>query len=248
MARYGLALVLCLLATLLAFLVRHLLAAPNLTLIYVLPVVISATLYGWGPSLFSVVLGVGLFDFFFTQPYFSLRIANASDIWAAALLLVVAAIVTSVAAESRRRALEANRAADQAQALQALAHVVIEDRPESEILRAAAAALHRIFAAPTAVFVERAGRLEVAATAGGARIAASDEDAARGALASHLAARGETYPYERTFFDLWPVSTPTGCRIVLAVDFAHAQEERPAAPERFTDVVGAYLAAAFATA
>jgi hypothetical protein len=124
---------------------------------------------------------------------------------------------------------------------------VIEGRPEGEILNAAATALQRIFAAPTAIFVERAGRLQVGATAGGARIGPADQQAARRALASHLATRGETYPNDQTYFDVWPVSTPAGGRFVLAVDFAHAGEERPAAPDRFADVVGAYLAAAFAT-
>ena len=50
-AQYGLALVFVALATGLAFLVQHLISAPNVTLIYVLPVIISATLFGWGPSL-----------------------------------------------------------------------------------------------------------------------------------------------------------------------------------------------------
>src|SRR5262245_4641259 len=43
-AQYGLALVFVALATGLAFLVQHLISTPNVTLIYVLPVIISATL------------------------------------------------------------------------------------------------------------------------------------------------------------------------------------------------------------
>src|SRR5262245_13986268 len=70
-AQYGLALVLVALATGLAFLVQHLISAPNVTLIYVLPVIISATLFGWGPSLLTVAVGVVAFDFFFTEPYYS---------------------------------------------------------------------------------------------------------------------------------------------------------------------------------
>ena len=43
----------------------------------------------------------------------------------------------------RRRAMEAHEAAERAQALQALAHTVIEGRSRSQILQAAATALHR---------------------------------------------------------------------------------------------------------
>ena len=139
-AQYGLALVFVAVATGLAFLVQHLISAPNVTLIYVLPVIISATLFGWGPSLLAVAVGVVAFDFFFTEPYYSLRMTNPSEIWAAVLLFVIASIVTSVAAQSRRRAMEAREAAEQAQALQALAHTVIEGRSQSQILQAAATA------------------------------------------------------------------------------------------------------------
>ncbi|HUN97144.1 MAG TPA: DUF4118 domain-containing protein [Bradyrhizobium sp.] len=97
------------LATGLAFLAQRLISAPNVTLIYVLPVIISATLFGWDPSLLTVVVGVVAFDFFFTEPYYSLTITSPSDIWAAVVLFVIASIVTSVAAESRRRAMEAEQ-------------------------------------------------------------------------------------------------------------------------------------------
>ncbi|HEV2532874.1 DUF4118 domain-containing protein [Phenylobacterium sp.] len=245
---YLLALTLVAMATLLAFVVENLIAAPNLTLIFVLPVIIAATGFGWGPALVAAAGGVLAFDFFFTEPRYSFRIASASDLWAAALLLVIAAIVSTVAAEARRRALETARAAEQAQALQGLAHLVIEARPAGEIVQAAADALTQIFHAPAAIFLERGGRLEAVAKAGGATITGDVAEAAEGALRSHLATRSETYPYDRSPFDLWPVQTPGGRRYVLGVDFTHGERERPATPQRFVDVVSGYLAAAPAKA
>jgi hypothetical protein len=40
------------------------------------------------------------------------------------------------------------------------------------------------------------------------------------------------------------VTTPGECRLVVGVDFVHADEDRPRAPEQFVDVVAGYLAAA----
>jgi two-component system sensor histidine kinase KdpD len=245
-AQYGLSILLVGLAALLAFVVQHLIAAPNLTLIFVLPVVVAATAFGWGPALVAAVAGVLAFDFLFTRPYYSFRITEASEIWAAALLLVIGAIVSSVAADARRRAIEANRAAEQAQALQALAHVVIEDRPRDEVLRAAATTLNRLFRAPAVVFLEEKGAFGAAAMAGAPTITPAEEEAAKGALDAHLATRSETYPFDRSEFDFWPVTTPAGCRCVVGVDFTKADGGRPPAPERWVDVVRGYLAAAFA--
>ena len=244
--QYGLALVFVALATGLAFLVQHLISAPNVTLIYVLPVIISATLFGWGPSLLAVAVGVVAFDFFFTEPYYSLTITSPSDIWAAVLLFVIASIVTSVAAQSRGWAMEAREAAERAQALQALAHTVIEGRPQSQILQAAATALHRIFRAPAAILMQRENRIDAVATAGSAQITKADLEAARGALSSHENTRGDTYPYVGAYFDFWPISTPAGCNCVLGVDFAHAARERPDSPEQIIEVIAAYVATAFA--
>jgi K+-sensing histidine kinase KdpD len=241
-APYLLSLGLVALATVLAFVVENLIAAPNLTLIFVLPVVIAATGFGWGPALLAAAGGVLSFDFF-TEPRYSFRIASASDIWAAALLLIIAAIVSTVAAESRRRALLAARAADQAQALQGLAHVVIEARPQGEIVQAAAKALHRIFQAPAVIFEVGDGGLAPTALAGSPTITAEVTEAAEGALATQLPIRSEAYPYDHSPFDLWPVQTPAGARYVLGVDFTQSSRERPAAPQRFVDVVGGYLAA-----
>jgi K+-sensing histidine kinase KdpD len=243
-ARYGSSLLLVAIATVLAFIVDHVIAAPNLTLIFVVPVVIAATAFGWGPALLTVAASVLAFDFFFTEPFYSFRIASPSDLWAAALLLVIAAIVSTIAAESRRRAVEARRAADQAQALQTLANVVIQSRPQSEVLDAAATALSRIFRAPAVVFMQKAGAFAPVATAGEGKITAAEAEAAKGSWDSRLAVRAETYPYDRSTFDFWPVATPKDRSCVIGVAFGQSGRDRPPAPERFVEIVGAYLAAA----
>lgn len=246
LARYGASLVLVGAATLLAFVVEHLIAAPNLTLIFVLPVVIAATLLGWGPALLAVAASVLAFDFFFTQPYFSFAIANASDIWAATLLLITATIVSTVAGEARRRANESRRAASQAQALQRLAHVVIEGRRREEVVDAAADALHAVFDAPAAIFAVNARGVRLAASAGDAKITHADEEAAAGAVSDRVHTRAETYPYDQARFEFWPLTTAAGDSYALGVNFGATRADRPAAPEQWVDVVAAYLAAAHA--
>ena len=243
-AQYVTALLLVGAATLVDFVVKQLIGTPHLTLIYVVPVVAAATAFGWGPALAAVLASVLAFTYFFTQPYYSFRIDSPSDIWAAGLLMVIAAIVTTLAAESRGRALEARRAAAQAEALQRLAHAVIEARAPAEILQAATTALHQIFRAPAVIFLKDGERLRCVASAGRPDITPADEEAARGALEESLHTRGETYPYDQAEFEFWPVATPTGGPCVVGVDFTRADGGRPAKPEKFVDVVTAYLAIA----
>src|SRR3954447_15944143 len=105
-------------ATVGAILVDQVQAVPNLSLIFVLPVVIAAVSFGWGPALAAAVAGVVAYNFFLIEPRYTLRVADPANVWALALLLLTAAIVSAVAAQSRRRAIAAWKAADQALALQ----------------------------------------------------------------------------------------------------------------------------------
>lgn len=244
-ARYAASLVFVALAAGFALVVENRVGAPNLALFFVLPVIAAATAFGWGPSLIATVASVLAFDFLFTEPKYNLAIASASDAWATALLLVIAAIVSAVAAESRRRQLSAERAAEQAQALQTLAHAVIEAGPYPQILAAAATALNQIFRAPSVIFMQQGPVFRPVASAGGARITQAEEEAATGARDSGLISRAENYPFLESEFDFWPVASSQDGKWVLGVSFMNSGRSRPTAPDRFIEIVGAYLAAAF---
>lgn len=234
-------------ATIIAFVVDQLIAAPSLTLIFVLPVVIAATSFGWGPSLSAVAESVLLFDFFFTEPVYSFRITSPADMWDAGLLLLIAAIVSTVAAQARRRSIEARLAADRAEALHDLARLVVEAAPRAAVAEEAGAALSRIFKAPAVVLVERDERLEPLALAGGATLSAADSEAAGWTLANQVSTRAETFPFDTASFDFWPIRRATGPGIVLGVGLADGgDDDRPANPASYVELVGAYLAAGMA--
>jgi two-component system, OmpR family, sensor histidine kinase KdpD len=55
-------------ATFLGMTVFNLVPAASLSLIYLVAVMISAQLYGLWPAIFSSILGILAWDFFFTQP------------------------------------------------------------------------------------------------------------------------------------------------------------------------------------
>ena len=245
LARYGVSLIFVALATAVAFGAEQVAGAPNLSLIYVLPVIAAATVFGFGPSLAATVAGVLAFDYFFTEPKFSLEIARPTDIWAAAVLLVISIIVSALAAQSRRREQAAQRAAEQASALQNLAHVVIQSGSRDEIVAGAATALSRIFLAPSVIFIHGAGALRLAARAGGAEITPAEEEAAAGALEIGVHLRAETYPFMKSAYDFWPVVAGHDGGCVLGVGPRPAGYERPKDPDQFIEIVGAYLTVAF---
>jgi two-component system sensor histidine kinase KdpD len=243
---YALSLAMVAAATVVAFVVDNIVQTPNLSLVFVVPVIVAALRFGWGPAAASALVSVAIFDFLFVAPRMSFQVGSPTDLWALALLLVVAAIASTVGAQAHQRAIQARRAAEQAQALHALAHTVIKGAPANDLLQTAARALGQIFDAPAVVLAEQAGKLAPAAAGRGATLAPADHEAAQWALANDKATRADTYPFDQAAFDFWPVQTPANRRLVLGVKLAGGSEGRPTDADLQVELVAAYLAAAMA--
>ena len=74
----------------------------NMALALVVPVLIAGVVGGRWAGALSAGVAVLCFDFFFTQPYLSLRIASGNDIASAVVLVMVALISAEVGIRSRR--------------------------------------------------------------------------------------------------------------------------------------------------
>jgi two-component system sensor histidine kinase KdpD len=241
---YALSLAMVAAATLAAVLVDQVQAVPNLSLVFVLPVVIAAVSFGWGPALAAAVAGLLAFNFFLIAPRYSLNVADPSNLWALILLLIVAAIVSAVAAQSRRRAMEAWNAADQATALQMLAQGLVAAKGDASAAEACVQALARLFQASAVVLLQGETDLAIAARAGGGGLGAADHEAAGWALAARTPTRGGAYPVEGAAYDFWPIVTPQRRQAVIGVAISLGEDGRPANPERLVEIVGGYLAVA----
>jgi K+-sensing histidine kinase KdpD len=70
---------------------------PNLSLVFVVPVIVAGVSLGLDPSLCSAILGALAFNVFLTEPRYSLTVDDPTNIWAIALLFVVGLITSGVA-------------------------------------------------------------------------------------------------------------------------------------------------------
>jgi two-component system sensor histidine kinase KdpD len=100
-------------ATFLGLTVFNLVPAASLSLIYLIAVMISAQLYGLWPAILSSILGILAWDFFFTQPYFSLELASERDVFTLIFFMITALIMSGMTAvvkhQNKQLALLANR-------------------------------------------------------------------------------------------------------------------------------------------
>ena len=242
--RYVLSILMTAAATVVAVVVDQQVRIPNLSLIFVLPVVMSAISFGWRPALAAAAASVLAVNYFLVEPRYTLSVADPANVWALALLLLVAAIVSTLAAQARRQALEGRAAADRARALQSMARAMAGAVDRRAIALAAAQTLNRMFAAPVVILIEEDGELGIAAEAGGAVLSAADQETARWVAASRLPTLAGVYPADDAAFDFWPVVTPQRRQCAIGIRFDGLEDGRPEAPERMVEIVGGYLSVA----
>jgi K+-sensing histidine kinase KdpD len=238
--RYLAAIAMTALATVVAVGADSKVTIPNLSLVFVVPVIVAGVSLGLGPSLCSAVLGALAFNFFLTEPRYSLAVDDPANIWAIGLLFVVGLIVSGVAFTSHRRAAEAALLRRQATVLQGYSHDVVAADNVKAIVSITSQALAALFQVPVVVMLVTEDGVVFLERVGGVEPQEAELEAARSSLATGTVARSGVYPNLASRFDFWPVQTAEGPNAVIGLAFD--PDERPSAPDAPVDIVVSVLA------
>jgi K+-sensing histidine kinase KdpD len=213
---------------------------PNLSLVFVVPVIIAGVSLGLGPSLCSAILGALAFNFFLTEPRYSLAVDDPANIWAIGLLFVVGLIVSGVAVTSRQRATEAALLRGQATLLQGYSRDVVAADNTNAIVSITSQALAALFQVPVVVMLVTEGRVVSVEQVGDVEPQEAEFEAARSSLETGTVVRTGVYPNLASRFDFWPVETDEGQNAVIGLAFD--LDERPSAPDALVNIVVRVLA------
>ena len=102
----------------------------NSSMLFLLPVLASAVLFGRGQAIFAAVASFFAYDFLFVEPHYTLTVSSGDEYVALGLLLVTGMITGQLAALLRQRALEAEAREKEAVVLYDVVRLMVE--PELE--------------------------------------------------------------------------------------------------------------------
>ena len=204
-------------ATVVAVGVDSKLTIPNLSLVFVVPVIIAGVSLGLGPSLCSAILGALAFNFFLTEPRYSLAVDDPANVWAIGLLFIVGLIVSGVAFTSHRRATEAALLRRQVIVLQGYSRDLVAADNTKAIVSITSQALAALFQVPVVVMLVTEGTVVSLERVGDLEPQKAELEAAQSSLATGTVVRGGIYPDLASRFDFWPVKTAKGqnCHFAL---------------------------------
>jgi two-component system sensor histidine kinase KdpD len=125
----------------------------NLTMIYLLGVVLAAVAFGRGPAVAAAVISVAVFDFVFVPPRFSFEVADTQYLVTFAVMLVVAVVIGTLTAWLRGQREEARDRERRTAALYRLSRDLAMRGTMEEVSAAAASCIGDVMEARTAVSI-----------------------------------------------------------------------------------------------
>lgn len=150
------ALLLIALATLAGLFIAPRWGGTAVALLYIPPVLVAALMLGLWPALVAATFSTLAYNFYFTEPYHTFRIANPADVVTVAVLFLVAAVTSRLAASIREQSRRADRFAARNATIAGLARQLLSCTGQQQICEVATRQLSALFGCQTTLVI-RAG-------------------------------------------------------------------------------------------
>ncbi|HEX9555286.1 MAG TPA: DUF4118 domain-containing protein, partial [Reyranella sp.] len=232
-------------ATGLGMLIDARIALPNISLAFVVPVLIAAARHGLVPSLWVSALSVLAYNFFFLPPLYEFTIHDPANVVALFFFMFVAIAASALAARTRSQTEAARREARTTAELYAFSRKIAGVVDLYDLLWIVVTHLARLLNAEIVILMPQEGRLESrAAFPPDSELNAADLAAARWSWdADHPTGRGtDTLPGGRWLFV--PIRTSRSPVGVIGVLSLKEGRELRASDRRLLEAVGNQAAVA----
>lgn len=141
----------------------HFNVLPDVSLLFLLSVLVPAIRFGIWPAVFASALAFLTYNFFFIDPLYTLTVARPRELLSLTAFLIIAVITAAIAGQSRERARMASEHAMMMRRLYEFTGKMSSIGPRISVVEAAAAEVRSIMGRNAILLVEQGGALEVAA-------------------------------------------------------------------------------------
>ena len=198
-------------ATLIGIGIDRVIPVPNVSLLFLMAVVVAAIRAGYGAALLAALLSGLAYNFFFIGPLYTFTIASPHEVFAFIVFLVAALLAGGLASRVREQAQTARARARAVQSLYDFAGKLSGTAKPEDVLWVAVAQLHTSFGRPAVVLTPRKGELSLAAAwPPDAELGVADMTAARWAFEHGEPAGQDTGTLPSSPYQFRPMMNPDG--------------------------------------
>ncbi len=148
------------LATAVGVAIDRTIVLPNISLVFVVPVMVAAARHGLVPSLWVAALATGCFNFFFLPPLYEFTIRDPANVVALFFFMLVAVLASALAARTRSQTEAARREARTTAELYAFSRKIAGVLELYDLLWIVVTHLARLLNAEIVILMPDDGRLE----------------------------------------------------------------------------------------
>lgn len=171
---YVASLVLVVFITITGWLIKSFISPANLVMLYLLAVVIIAFKRGLKPAIFTAVIGVIAFDFFFIPPHLTFRVSDTEYLITFAGMIIVGALISLLVARAREHANAAQIREKETGTLYALSQDLVVAVDVNSIVAAVAKHISGIFQWESVFFLPEGNELVMREASPGLHLDADD--------------------------------------------------------------------------
>ncbi|MBV9467747.1 MAG: sensor histidine kinase KdpD, partial [Abitibacteriaceae bacterium] len=148
------------LCTLVAWAMHRTFSPPNLTMIYLVGVVLAAARLGRGPSVLAALGGVAAYDFFFVPPYYTFAVSDVQYLVTFAVLLGTGLIVSTLTTRVQQAAEAARSREQRTAALYSLTRDLAASRGVDNIVNVALRHTQELLSTPALTWLPNGDTLQ----------------------------------------------------------------------------------------
>lgn len=149
-------------AVLVGRLLTRLVALPNVSMLFLMAVLLPALRYGIGPAVFASVLSFGAYNFFFIDPRYTFTIARPHELLALAIFLIIAVLTSAIAGRARAQTEAAIRRVRAIRRLYEFSRKLSSVAGRADVAEAAAIEIHALVGRATVVLLAEGTDLAIA--------------------------------------------------------------------------------------
>lgn len=138
-------------------------ALPNVSMLFLLAVVVPAILFGVWPAVFASVLSFLAYNFFFTSPFHTFTVAQPHELLALTIFLVIAVSISAIAGVAREQATAAVQRVRATRRLYEFTRKLSALADEAGVAEAAATAMQAVMGRGMVLLLAREGELSIVA-------------------------------------------------------------------------------------
>jgi two-component system sensor histidine kinase KdpD len=214
---YIAALVLVALLVMLGWFIKSFISATNLAMLFLLAVVVVAFRRGLRPAIFTAVIGVLAFDFFFVPPYLTFRVSDSEYLITFAGMIIVGALVSLLVTSARENAFAAQSREKETGTLYALSRDLAVAPGAGSIITAVTRHIREIFQWESIVLLPEKDGLIHHPSASGIVITDDDIAVATWAFRNNAVAGYDTDTLHGSRLRYIPLTGSTGVLGILGV-------------------------------